>query len=191
MEAYGQTECTSAATGAMDVHGGNIGHPILCNLVRLLDCPELGYTNDHDPPQGEICIKGPNVMKGYYKRPELTKEAFTEDGWLKTGDIGEYLPDGSLRMIDRRKHLFKLAQGEYVAPEKVESIYSQCPSVAQVFVDGDSLETFIVAVIVPEQKAAEEWAQANGLASLSFADICANKVCFSIFSCSKIKKIQL
>lgn len=80
------------------------------------------------------------MTKGYYKDPERTAELFDEEGFLQTGDIGEMLPNGTIRIIDRKKHIFKLAQGEYVAPEKIEQVYIRTPVVQQVYVDGDSLE---------------------------------------------------
>lgn len=95
-------------------------------------------------------IKGPSVTKGYYKDPEKTRELFDEDGFLHTGDIGQILPNGTLKVIDRKKNILKLAQGEYVAPEKIENVYARSNYVQQVYVDGDSMESFLIAIIVPE-----------------------------------------
>jgi len=71
-----------------------------------------------------VCVKGPNVFQGYLKDPERTAEAIDKDGWLHAGDIGKWLPSGTLTLIDRKKHIFKLAQGEYIAPKKIETVYS-------------------------------------------------------------------
>lgn len=92
--------------------------------IRLRDLPELSYLTSSDPPRGEVQFFGTNVFKGYFKNPEKTKEAFSEDGWLCSGDVGEIQPNGSLRIIDRAKNIFKLSQGEYIAPEKLENIYA-------------------------------------------------------------------
>ena len=107
-------------------------------MLKLADAEECGYFAKDG--QGEICIFGDNVMSGYYKSPEKTAETIDEEGWLHSGDIGEWLEDGSLHIIDRKKHIFKLAQGEYIAPEKIEIVYLMCSKIMQVFVDGSSLE---------------------------------------------------
>ncbi|KAJ3205345.1 long-chain fatty acid-CoA ligase, partial [Dinochytrium kinnereticum] len=89
------------------------------------------------------------VMKGYYNQDQMTKEALTEDGWLMTGDIGEWLPDGSLAIIDRKKNLVKLQNGEYIALEKLESIYKTSPYVQNICIYGDSEQPFCVALVQP------------------------------------------
>lgn len=88
--------------------------------------PDANYFSSNNPPQGEVWIRGGSVSKGYYKRDDVTAEAFTEDGWLKTGDIGQWNADGTLSIIDRKKNLVKLAGGEYIAIERLESIYKSC-----------------------------------------------------------------
>ena len=84
-------------------------------------------------------MKGPPVFSGYYKRPDKTAEAFDEEGWFRSGDVGVIYPNGSIRIIDRSKNIFKLSQGEYIAPEKLENIYVLSKYIAQSFVYGDSL----------------------------------------------------
>jgi long-chain acyl-CoA synthetase len=75
-------------------------------------------------------MKGSSVTSGYYKRPDKTKEAFDNDGWFKTGDVAMIFPNGSAKIIDRSKNIFKLSQGEYIAPEKIENIFDLSPLIA-------------------------------------------------------------
>uniref|UniRef100_A0A672ZTZ2 Arachidonate--CoA ligase n=1 Tax=Sphaeramia orbicularis TaxID=375764 RepID=A0A672ZTZ2_9TELE len=139
-EGYGQTECTAGCSMSMpgDWTAGHVGPPLPCNHIKVVDVAEMNYLAANG--EGEVCVKGPNVFKGYLKDPEKTEEAIDKDGWLHTGDIGKWLPNGTLKIIDRKKHIFKLAQGEYIAPEKIETIYNRSDAVAQIFVHGDSLQ---------------------------------------------------
>ena len=90
----------------------------------------MDYYSTDPNPRGELLIKGGIVFKGYYKGGQLTKDAFDEEGWLRTGDVAMILPGGAVKIIDRAKNIFKLSQGEYIAPEKLENIYIQSPYVA-------------------------------------------------------------
>ena len=81
------------------------------------------FSTDKPYPRGELQMKGASVTSGYYKRPDKTAEAFDNDGWFKTGDVALIYPNGSAKIIDRSKNIFKLSQGEYIAPEKIENIY--------------------------------------------------------------------
>jgi long-chain acyl-CoA synthetase len=87
--------------------------------MKLVDFPDAGYYASNNPPQGEIWIRGHSVTPGYLNLETETKEAFTDDGWFKTGDIGEWAPNGHIRIIDRKKNLVKTLNGEYIALEKV------------------------------------------------------------------------
>lgn len=99
---------------------GVVGVPVPSTESKLVDYPEANYFSTNNPPQGEIWIRGPAISKGYFKREKETKETFTEDGWIMTGDIGQWNPDGTLSIIDRKKNLVKLAGGEYIALERLE-----------------------------------------------------------------------
>uniref|UniRef100_A0A4W3IAJ6 Arachidonate--CoA ligase n=1 Tax=Callorhinchus milii TaxID=7868 RepID=A0A4W3IAJ6_CALMI len=173
-EAYGQTECTGGCTISLpgDTTADHVGAPIPCNIVKLVDVAEMNYFASNE--EGEICIKGTNVFKGYLKDPERTAEALDADGWLHTGDIGRWLPNGTLKIIDRKKNIFKLAQGEYIAPEKVENVYVQSSPVAQVFVHGDSLKSHLVGIVVPDPEVLPDFAAKIGIKG-SYDELCKNQ----------------
>ncbi|MDP2434219.1 MAG: SDR family oxidoreductase, partial [archaeon] len=112
---------------------------------------ELGYTLEDLPhPRGQILVKTDMTVPGYFNDPEATREAFTEDGFWRSGDIGEMLPNGQLRIVDRVKSIFKLSQGEYVAPEPLEHLFCQSPLVLNCFVYGQFDWDHLLAVAVPQ-----------------------------------------
>uniref|UniRef100_A0A673BZW0 Long-chain-fatty-acid--CoA ligase n=1 Tax=Sphaeramia orbicularis TaxID=375764 RepID=A0A673BZW0_9TELE len=172
-EAYGQTECTAGCTYTTpgDWTPGHVGAPLPCNLIKLVDVPEKNYFAAKG--EGEVCVKGPNVFKGYLKDPERTAETLDSEGWLHTGDIGKWLHNGTLKIIDRKKHIFKLAQGEYISPEKIENIYIRSEPVAQLYVHGDSLQSCLVGIVVPDPEVMPEWARKKGLIG-TYKDLCKN-----------------
>ncbi|KAM4667687.1 long-chain-fatty-acid--CoA ligase 5 [Amazona ochrocephala] len=172
-EAYGQTECSAGCTFSMpgDWTTGHVGPPLACNIIKLDDVEEMNYFSSNN--EGEVCIKGPNVFKGYLQDPEKTAEAIDKDGWLHTGDIGKWLPNGTLKIIDRKKNIFKLAQGEYIAPEKIENVYVRSAAVAQVFVHGESLRSFLIGIVVPDPETLPEFATKLGVKG-SYEDLCRN-----------------
>ncbi|WIA20988.1 hypothetical protein OEZ85_005325 [Tetradesmus obliquus] len=161
VEGYGMTEagCTISIGRPGDTSCGHVGLPLPCCEVALAELPALGYsTADRPHPRGEVCVRGPSVFRGYHRAPQATAQALDSQSWLHTGDVGEWLPGGRLRLIDRKNSLFKLAQGEYVAPERLEAVYARSPLVLQVFVTGDSLQQQPVAVVVPDPEALQRWA---------------------------------
>ncbi|XP_025939864.1 long-chain-fatty-acid--CoA ligase 1 isoform X1 [Apteryx rowi] len=173
-EGYGQTECTAGCSLSLpgDWTAGHVGAPMPCNIIKLVDVEEMNYLAVKG--EGEVCVKGPNVFHGYLKDPEKTAEALDKDGWLHTGDIGKWLPNGTLKIIDRKKHIFKLAQGEYIAPEKIENVYLRSEPLAQVFVHGESLQAFLIAIVVPDPETLCSWAKKRGSEG-SYEELCKNK----------------
>jgi long-chain acyl-CoA synthetase len=152
-----------------------VGAPAPSVEIKLVDVPEAGYHSTNPRPQGEIWIRGPGVTKGYYKNEKVTKETFTQDGWLQTGDIGEWSPKGTLSIIDRKKNLIKLAHGEYIAIEKLESEYKSCLYVHNIMVYGDSFQTKPVAVVCPVEANLRRLAEEKDLGAMSFEWLCGNK----------------
>ncbi|XP_062379369.1 long-chain-fatty-acid--CoA ligase 1a isoform X1 [Sardina pilchardus] len=173
-EGYGQTECTAGCSMSLpgDWTAGHVGAPLPCNLIKLVDVSDMNYLAAKG--EGEVCVKGPNVFQGYLNDPEKTAEAIDKDGWLHTGDVGKWLPNGTLKIIDRKKHIFKLAQGEYIAPEKIENIYTRSDPVAQIFVHGDSLQACLVGVVVPDPDFLPGWAKKRGIEG-SYTELCKSK----------------
>ncbi|XP_072966750.1 long chain acyl-CoA synthetase 4-like [Typha angustifolia] len=151
---------------------GSVGPPVPNVDVRLESVPEMGYDALSDTPRGEICIRGDTLFSGYYKREDLTKEVMI-DGWFHTGDIGEWLPSGSMKIIDRKKNIFKLSQGEYVAVENLENIYGLVPDIDSIWIYGNSFESYLIAVINPNKQALEHWAETNGISG-DFPALCEN-----------------
>jgi len=152
LEGFGMTEVliTNLSSVWDTETRSHVGPPNYSVEIKLVDLPELNYLTTNDPPRGEVCFRGPMSMKGYYKDEEKTREAIDEDGWFHSGDVGEWGTDGHLRIVDRVKHIFKLQQGEYVAPEKLEQVFVNSKYVSQIFIDGSSLDSFLVAVVVPD-----------------------------------------
>jgi long-chain acyl-CoA synthetase len=110
---------------------GHVGGPVGCIKWRIKDLPEMQYLSTDKPyPRGELCMKGSSIFSGYFKRPDKTADAFDKEGWFLTGDVAMVYPNGSVKIIDRSKNIFKLSQGEYIAPEKVENIFALNPFVA-------------------------------------------------------------
>ncbi|KAH9484154.1 Long chain acyl-CoA synthetase 6, peroxisomal [Psilocybe cubensis] len=130
---------------------GTVGPPQPINEIKLVDVPAMNYTSEDKPnPRGELCVRGANCFTTYYKDEKNTKETVDEEGWVHTGDVVELDSCGRVKIIDRVKNIMKLAQGEYVALEKIENVYSSTPLIAQIYVHSDGLQSFLIAVIVPD-----------------------------------------
>jgi long-chain acyl-CoA synthetase len=160
VQGYGLTEtyaCSLVQTHN-DFSTGNCGAVAVANEACLQDVPDMDYLSTDKPyPRGELLLRGPTVMTGYYKNEAETKKAFTEDGWFRTGDIVEIDELGRFRIVDRVKNVLKLAQGEYVSPERIENVYlGNLPYLAQGYVHGDSTQANLVAIfgIQPDMFAA-------------------------------------
>ncbi|KAI7751717.1 hypothetical protein M8C21_004355 [Ambrosia artemisiifolia] len=175
LQGYGLTE-TCAGTfvslpNEMDMLG-TVGPPVPNLDARLESVPEMNYDALASKPQGEICIRGDVLFSGYFKREDLTKEVLV-DGWFHTGDIGEWQPDGSMKIIDRKKNIFKLSQGEYVAVENLENVYGLVSDIDAVWIYGNSFESCLVAVANPNKQAVERYAEAHNISG-DFESLCEN-----------------
>ena len=160
---YGLTE--SLATVSCDRVGeqpytiGSVGRPIHNIQVKISD-------------EGEICLKGDTITKGYYNRPDITAQSFDEEGFFKTGDSG-YMKDGELFLKDRIKDLFKTSNGKYIAPQMIEAKLLVDKFIDQIVIIADQRK-FVSALIIPEYKALEEYAKANGIVYSSREELCAS-----------------
>ncbi|MFI1916565.1 carboxylic acid reductase [Nocardia sp. NPDC020380] len=124
---------------------------------KLVDVPDLGYfSSDRPYPRGELAVKSMTQFAGYYKRPELTAEAFDSDGYYLTGDImAETAPD-HLTYIDRRNNVLKLSQGEFITAAKLETVFGTSPLVRQIYVYANSTRSYPLAVVVPTEEALQQ-----------------------------------
>lgn len=123
IECFGMTETLGGLmSDALLPNSQHIGGPTILSKIKLRDLPELNYRITDHPPRGEIMIFSQSVTKGYFKLPDKTAEDL-ENGWMKTGDVGIILENGSIKVIDRVKSLFKLSHGGFIAPEKLENIF--------------------------------------------------------------------
>ena len=157
LQGYGLTEtaATACIPDGSDLSTGRVGAPLQEVDMKLLNWDEGGYTvTDQQGPRGEIVVGGGHVAKEYYAMPEKTlEEFFNENGkrWFRTGDIGQMMPDGTMKIIDRKKDLVKLQGGEYVSLGKVESLLKTHPAIENICVCGDSSKTNVVCLVIPAQ----------------------------------------
>ena len=173
LEGYGLTEAGPAFTGDFrDPSLGHVGGVLSHDEFKLVDIPEMGYTSrDVDPqtglvvPRGEIWVRGRSIIPGYYKNDAKNAEAFTQDGWLRTGDVGKIVaPWNRLIIIDRKQSMFKLSCGSFISPEKLECSYKTCTGLfTDVFIYGDSYKSFLLAVITVEPENLKAVAELVGM----------------------------
>jgi len=154
--------------------------------MKLLNWDEGGYTvTDQQGPRGEIVVGGGHVAKEYYAMPEKTlEEFFNENGkrWFRTGDIGQMMPDGTMKIIDRKKDLVKLQGGEYVSLGKVESLLKTHPAIENICVCGDSSKTNVVCLVIPAQTYLDTVAVKLEKADLTRDELCQNPAVIEDFS---------
>ena len=131
--------------------------------IKLVDYAEAGYHANNKPPQGEIWIRGASVTDGYLDNDQETREVITDDGWFKSGDIGQFNQNGHLELIDRKKNLVKTLNGEYIALERLESIYRASPVVQNICVYAAPDKSKPVAIIVPVEAALQKLAGTHGM----------------------------
>ena len=170
IQGYGLTETSPVITTGIleDNRVGTVGKPIKHVQVRIA-------------ADGEIETRGPNVMQGYYKKPEETRAVFTADGWFRTGDIGKLDADGFLSITDRKKELFKTSGGKYIAPQPLEQLIKGSRFVNQVVLVGNGRK-FPSALIVPNWEQIESYARLKGLKETTRADFCRSPRIIDLFA---------
>jgi long-chain acyl-CoA synthetase len=166
LEGYGLTETSPViAVSDFSEHGikfGTVGPVLRGVTVKIAD-------------DGEICVKGPNVMKGYYKEPQMTEEAIDKDGWFHTGDLGHIEPEGQLKITGRKKELFKTSFGKYVNPQLLEDKMKESLFIDQVMVVGEH-QKFAGALIVPDFAFLQSYCERKEIPFGSNAEVIRNPV---------------
>ncbi|XP_034038799.1 long-chain-fatty-acid--CoA ligase 3b [Thalassophryne amazonica] len=177
-QGYGLTETCGAGTisEAWDYSTGRVGAPLVCSEFTLKDWEEGGYYSTDKPnPRGEILIGGPNVTMGYYNNEQKNCEDFfvdeTGQRWFCTGDIGEFHPDGCLKIVDRKKDMVKLQAGEFVSLGKVEAVLKNCPLVDNICAYANSDYSYVISFVVPNHKQLVALAEQNQVTG-TWEEIC-------------------
>ena len=161
IEGLGMTELSGSAfcTNYHDLNNFTAGGVTSGVKMIIKSVPDLGYTIDDmidgiNCPAGEICLKGPLIFNGYYKNDLENSKAFDEDGYFHTGDVGRIFPyyGNGLKIVDRVKEIFKLSQGEYIIPAKLESVYVKSNYIQQIMIYGNSTMNNILAIICPDKQ---------------------------------------
>jgi long-chain acyl-CoA synthetase len=158
VEGYGMTETSPFITSNRFEPGqnrfGTVGYPVPGVEIRI-DQP-------NDSGEGEILVKGDNVMKGYFKRPDATREVFTHDGWFRTGDVGKMVYKHFLQITDRKKDIFKTSAGKYIAPLPLQNHFKQSPFILRCLIIGFQ-KPFVTALLVPDFEFLETWCTREGI----------------------------
>ena len=180
LQGYGQTESAGPLSISYydDIYPGSSGPPMQCSIAKVIDVPEMDFlstdtTDGKLTPRGELCIKGTHLAKEYFKDPEKSAAMYDKNGWFHTGDIAKISPTGGICIIDRKKNIFKLQHGEYVAPEKIENALSTSPWILQLFVYGDSYQTYLVGILVPNHESVLSWAKEKNISG-TYQELCSN-----------------
>ncbi|CAF4138508.1 unnamed protein product [Rotaria magnacalcarata] len=140
IECYGQTECIMGCwQSPNDTQSRETGIPTPVNHIKLIDIPEMGYLKDE----------------------AKTHATIDDAGWLRTGDVGRWTTNNAMQIIDRHKNIYKLSQGEFIAPEKIEGIYGRSQFISQVYVYGDSLQNFPIAIVLLDDDFVQKWTAEN------------------------------
>ena len=198
VQGYGQTENAGSAllNSIYDTIPGTTGGVQNTTELKLVDLPEYGYfSTDVNPltgvnePRGEICFRGETVFKGYFKNIKETNKIIDKDGWFHSGDVGVILTNNgnSIKTIDRIKSLFKLNQGEFLAPERIQIILSNSKYINQIFIHGESLYSFAVALVFPELKECIKFLKENK----KMGDIDYDKINLNDLSKNKIMEKEI
>ena len=198
VQGYGQTENAGSAllNSIYDTIPGTTGGVQNTTELKLVDLPEYGYfSTDVNPltgvnePRGEICFRGETVFKGYFKNIKETNKIIDKDGWFHSGDVGVILTNNgnSIKTIDRIKSLFKLNQGEFLAPERIQIILSNSKYINQIFIHGESLFSFAVALVFPELKECIKFLKENK----KLGDIDYDKINLNDLSKNKIMEKEI
>ncbi len=161
LEGYGLTETSPViAVNTLEPGGlkiGTVGKPLFNVQVKIAD-------------DGEILCKGPNVMQGYYKQAELTKESIDPDGWFHTGDIGQIEPEGHLKITGRKKEIFKTSLGKYISPQLLENKFKESPFIDDILVVGEN-QKYAAALVVPDFNHLRSWCEIKEIEYKSDGDI--------------------
>jgi fatty acid CoA ligase FadD9 len=178
-DGYGTTEAGGVASN----------ENVIAEDIKLVDVPEMGYLTTDDPPRGEVWVRNPVVIAGYYKNEEETADKF-QDGYFRTGDIAVMKSKDEITLIDRRKNIFKLAQGEFIAPSRLETIFTDDSQyIEHIFIYGQALWKNVVAVVVPFRTLTEQWwLQQHSDRPAPFEEICQSDI-FREFLLQEIRTI--